>query len=107
MDGMKFQACRPGFVDGRNAILQADVALTGGANACEIWRGFAKRGLGFSASQGLSTSRLDGVEAFDLPASCTAATFGGFQSPVAAAKVSGMVFLRDDDLTRGMLNRAW
>ena len=85
MDGMKLQPCRPGFVDGRDAILAADVALTGGANSCEIWRGFAKRGLGFSANQGLSTNRLDGVEAFDLPASCTAATFGVFTPPVANA----------------------
>jgi len=83
MDGLKFQPCRPGFVDGRNAILQADVALTGGANQCEIWRGFAKRGLGASANQGLSSSRTDGVEAFDLPASCTSAVFGGFEEPVA------------------------
>jgi hypothetical protein len=82
MDGMKFQPCRPGFVDGRNAILAADTALTGGANQCEIWRAFAKRGLGFSASQGLSTSRSDGVQAFDLPASCTSATFGEFHAPV-------------------------
>jgi hypothetical protein len=82
IDGMKFQPCRPGFVDGRNAILTADVALTGGLNQCEVWRGFAKRGLGASASQGLATSRLDGVEAFDLPASCTSAVFGGFQPPV-------------------------
>jgi hypothetical protein len=83
MDGLKFQPCRPGFVDGRNAILAADTALTGGANRCEIWRGFAKRGLGFSADQGNSNNRSDGVEAFDLPASCTAAVFGGFQPPVA------------------------
>jgi hypothetical protein len=83
MDGMKTQVCRPGFVDGRNAILQADVALTGGANQCEIWRGFAKRGLGFSASQGSSNDRTDGIEAFDLPASCTVAEFGGFRPPVS------------------------
>lgn len=85
MDGMKFQVCRPGFVDGRDAILQADMALTAGANRCEIWRAFAKRGLGFSANQGSSNNRSDGVEAFDLPASCTAATFGGFRPPVANA----------------------
>jgi extracellular elastinolytic metalloproteinase len=85
MDGLKFQVCRPGFVDGRNAILQADTALTGGANQCAIWRAFAKRGLGFGASQGNSNNRSDGVEAFDLPASCTAATFGGFAPPIAAA----------------------
>ncbi len=82
MDGMKLQPCSPGFVDGRNAILTADSALTGGKNQCEIWRAFAKRGLGFSANQGLSTSRTDGVAAFDLPASCTTAVFGGFRPPV-------------------------
>jgi hypothetical protein len=83
MDGMKLQPCLPGFVDGRNAILAADVALTGGANQCEIWRGFAKRALGLSASQGSSNNRTDGVAASDLPASCTAAVFGGFAEPVA------------------------
>lgn len=70
MDGMKLQPCSPGFVDGRNAILQADTVLTGGANQCRIWRAFAKRGLGSSASQGLSSSATDGVQAFDLPAAC-------------------------------------
>ena len=88
IDGMKFQPCSPGFVDGRDAILAADVALTGGANTCEIWRGFAKRGLGFSASQGSSNNRSDGVEAFDLPAACTAATFGGFAPPIGTARVT-------------------
>jgi extracellular elastinolytic metalloproteinase len=72
MDGMKLQVCRPGFVNGRDAILQADNLLTGGANQCAIWKGFAKRGLGFSASQGSSNSTTDGTEAFDLPAACRA-----------------------------------
>jgi hypothetical protein len=72
-DGLKLQVCRPGFVDGRNAILAADVALTGGDNQCEIWRGFAKRGLGFSASQGSSNDVNDGVAAFDMPATCSTA----------------------------------
>jgi extracellular elastinolytic metalloproteinase len=70
IDGMKLQPCQPGFVTGRNAILQADEVLTDGANQCEIWQGFARRGLGYSASQGSSNNRNDGVEAFDLPASC-------------------------------------
>ncbi|HSH03120.1 MAG TPA: M36 family metallopeptidase, partial [Anaerolineae bacterium] len=70
MDGMKLQPCSPGFVDGRNAILQADVNLTGGANQCVIWAAFARRGLGFSASQGSSGSTGDGTEAFDMPPSC-------------------------------------
>ena len=82
MDGLKFQPCAPGFVDGRNAILQADSVLTAGTNQCEIWRGFSKRGLGFSANQGTSASRTDGTSAFDLPASCRAAVFGGFLPPI-------------------------
>jgi len=82
IDGMKFQPCSPGFVDGRNAILTADTALTGGKNQCEIWRAFAKRGLGFTASQGSSNNRTDGVQAFDLPGICTAAAFGGFHPSV-------------------------
>jgi extracellular elastinolytic metalloproteinase len=73
MDGMKLQPCSPGFVDGRDAILAADVALTGGQNQCEIWAGFAKRGLGFSAKQGSSGSRSDGTQSFDTHPSCVGA----------------------------------
>ncbi|WP_026451132.1 T9SS-dependent M36 family metallopeptidase [Aequorivita capsosiphonis] len=70
MDGLKLQACSPGFVDGRDAILEADELVNGGANRCIIWRAFAKRGLGVSASQGSSNSKNDGTEAFDVPADC-------------------------------------
>jgi hypothetical protein len=91
MDGMKFQPCSPGFVDGRNAILTADVELTEGENQCEIWRAFAKRGLGFSASQGSSNNRTDGVQAFDLPAACTSAVFGAFQPPVEGGGALNLV----------------
>ncbi|MDX1545780.1 MAG: M36 family metallopeptidase [Rhodothermales bacterium] len=75
-DGLKLQPCSPGFVDSRNAIIEADEALFGGdgdwmtpdgLNACAIWSSFARRGLGFSASQGSSGSRSDGTEAFDFP----------------------------------------
>jgi extracellular elastinolytic metalloproteinase len=90
-DGMKFQHCRPGMVDGRDAILSAEKALTSGSNTCEIWRAFAKRGLGFGASQGSNTDRFDGTESFALPAECTAATFGGFQPPVSNAPALNLV----------------
>ncbi|KAL1916633.1 uncharacterized protein VTP21DRAFT_5337 [Calcarisporiella thermophila] len=49
IDGMKLQPCRPTFVDAREAILLADRLLTNGAHQCEIWKGFAKRGLGVGA----------------------------------------------------------
>ena len=70
MDGMKLQNCSPGFVDGRDAILEADELANDGVNRCLIWEAFANRGCGFSADQGNSFSRVDQVEAFDLPAEC-------------------------------------
>ncbi|QQX77806.1 MULTISPECIES: T9SS-dependent M36 family metallopeptidase [Aequorivita] len=70
MDGMKLQPCSPGFVDGRDAILEADDIANGGANRCLIWRAFAKRGLGVSATQGSTDSKADGTEAFDVPPGC-------------------------------------
>ena len=70
MDGMKLQACNPGFVDGRDAILQADMLANAGANQCLIWTAFAARGLGINADQGSSGSSTDGTEDFDIPAEC-------------------------------------
>ena len=69
--GMKLQPCSPGFVDGRDAILLADEILYGGAHRCAIWKAFAQRGLGLSASQGLSSSFTDGVAAFNQPSGVT------------------------------------
>ncbi len=70
LDGMKLQSCSPGFVDGRNAILEADELANDGANHCLIWDAFSNRGLGYSADQGNSFNRADQVEAFDLPPVC-------------------------------------
>ncbi|KAI9204290.1 Fungalysin metallopeptidase-domain-containing protein [Polychytrium aggregatum] len=52
IDGLKLQPCNPDFVSARNAIIQADQQNNNGANLCEIWTGFAKRGLGYSAKAG-------------------------------------------------------
>lgn len=70
VDGLKLQPCSPGFVDSRDAILQADAINNGGQNTCLIWEKFAERGLGVGADQGSSDDRLDGVEDFSVPASC-------------------------------------
>ncbi len=72
IDGMAFLNCDPGMEDGRDAIIQADSANFGGIHTCLIWEAFAKRGMGFSASQGSSNNRSDGNEAFDMPPFCTA-----------------------------------
>lgn len=70
MEGLKLQGCFPGFVTGRDAILRADTLLNGAANSCEIWRAFARRGLGVGADQGSVGSRTDGVQSFLLPPGC-------------------------------------
>ena len=67
IDGLKLQPCNPGFIDARDAILAADKMNNNGADSALIWSTFARRGLGYSANQGVSTSRTDGTEAFDLP----------------------------------------
>ena len=65
--GMKLQPCRPGFVDGRDAILEADTLLYGGANSDIIWAAFARRGLGVNADQGSSETPNDGAADFNAP----------------------------------------
>ncbi len=67
IDGMKLQPCNPGFEDGRNAILLADRLNNSGANQDIIWKSFARRGLGYGASQGSNNSRTDGTESFVVP----------------------------------------
>ncbi|MFT7666690.1 MAG: extracellular elastinolytic metalloproteinase [Patiriisocius sp.] len=67
LDGLKLQPCGPGFVTGRDAILEADMLANDGANQCLIWNAFARRGLGLNASQGSANSLNDQLEAFDVP----------------------------------------
>jgi hypothetical protein len=78
MDGLKLQGCAPSFVVGRDAIIAAQEILTDGEDRCTLWASFSRRGLGFSASDGGSTGRNDGTEAFDTDPGCRR----GFQVPV-------------------------
>ena len=70
MEAMRLQPCEATFPEMRDSLLDADVALFGGANQCEIWCAFAKRGVGVSAVGGSPLSRSDNSEAFDLPPEC-------------------------------------
>lgn len=70
MDGMRLQACSPGFVDGRNAIIAADLMNYNGENECLIWEVFARRGLGFDANQGSANNRNDGTEGYAIKPVC-------------------------------------
>ncbi|MFS4482393.1 T9SS-dependent M36 family metallopeptidase [Hyunsoonleella sp. 2307UL5-6] len=67
VEGLKLQGCNPDFIDGRDGLLAADVALTGGENQCLIWDVFANRGLGVNASSGDRAVFTDQVEDFDTP----------------------------------------
>ena len=62
MDGLKLQPCSPGFVDARDAILLADSLNNKFKNKDLLWKAFARRGLGYKASQGASSSTFDGSE---------------------------------------------
>lgn len=64
MEGMKLQPCEPGFIDGRNAIIQADINLYGGAHLCAIREAFRRRGMGPNASEGSSDDVTDQVPDF-------------------------------------------
>ncbi len=67
LEGLKLQPCSPGYVDARNAILAADRNLYAGRHACAIWTAFAKRGLGYGASQGSAFSATDQTASTALP----------------------------------------
>ncbi|PWY96109.1 extracellular elastinolytic metallo proteinase [Aspergillus sclerotioniger CBS 115572] len=53
VDAMALQPCNPNFIQARDAIIDADTVLTKGSNHCEIWKAFAKRGLGQGAKYGV------------------------------------------------------
>lgn len=73
IDGLKLQNCNPGYIEGRDAILAADLLNNGGANQCLIWEVFARRGLGWSADQGNAFNASDARAAFDLMPECVKA----------------------------------
>ncbi|KAJ3496104.1 hypothetical protein NLG97_g2908 [Lecanicillium saksenae] len=64
IDGLALQPCSPSLIQARDAILDADKALTGGENQAEIWKGFAKRGLGVGAKP----KKGGYADSFEVPA---------------------------------------
>tara|TARA_R110002049_G_scaffold72395_13_gene186726 strand:- start:268 stop:1557 length:1290 start_codon:yes stop_codon:yes gene_type:complete len=66
-EGLKFTQCAPGFVNARDAVIEAYKAIYGTTYACLLWDGFAKRGLGVNAYQGNPDDVDDGSEGFNIP----------------------------------------
>lgn len=67
VDGMKLTPVNPTFIEGRDAVLQADLVSNAGTNQIALWQGFAKRGLGYGATVPPSVSTVGIVESYDLP----------------------------------------
>jgi extracellular elastinolytic metalloproteinase len=64
--GMELSPTYPSYLDMRNAILQADVAIHHGRHTAAIWRVFAHRGMGFFAGT-INGDDLHPVEDFSTP----------------------------------------
>ncbi|MFZ4927715.1 T9SS-dependent M36 family metallopeptidase [Chryseobacterium sp. Mn2064] len=73
-NALKLQVCNPSFIEGRDAILAAELNTTAGVDKCMIWNVFAKRGLGVNASAGVKNNINDQVQDFTVPAECLLST---------------------------------
>lgn len=66
VDAFKLGPCNPTMVDYRDAMILADQTNYGSFYFCDIWKAFARRGLGVNAID--TNNRV--VDDFSLPASC-------------------------------------
>ncbi|KAG1146518.1 hypothetical protein G6F37_003504 [Rhizopus arrhizus] len=70
MDGLKLQPCNPNFISARDAILEAEKQLTDGQYHCDIYKAFAKRGLGYGAKLEKRGWLDQRVESYKVPSVC-------------------------------------
>jgi uncharacterized repeat protein (TIGR01451 family) len=66
-DALKLTPRNPNFLQARDAIILADQVNNGGVNFNDIWRAFAKRGMGFTAMSPDASTTIGVYEAYDLP----------------------------------------
>jgi subtilisin-like proprotein convertase family protein len=83
VSGMKLTPCNPSMISARDAILQADVNLTGGANRCTLFAKFAGRLMGDGASSPTDSSTTTIVTSSNVPPDCGGG--GGAQTRTFAA----------------------
>ena len=95
-DAMKLGPANPNFLQGRDAVLLADSVRTGGQNALELWTAFAKRGMGYDATNAPSNLNPAGVvaavrESFSIPPFFTNLASAIYSSP--ACDLDGTVYV--------------
>jgi Zn-dependent metalloprotease len=98
VDGLRATPIAPTFLQARDAILLADQTSNSGANQDLIWRAFARRGMGKSASvaspTGLASLRLLATEAYDVPSESSAGALMLDDKPPAHAPIGATESLR-------------
>jgi Fungalysin/Thermolysin Propeptide Motif./Fungalysin metallopeptidase (M36). len=73
-DGMKLSPLNPTMLQARDSVL-ISAQVSDPYDVCSVWRGFAIRGMGFSASiqnAGSGANNTVVTEAFDIPIACRA-----------------------------------
>ncbi|KAH6590310.1 hypothetical protein BASA61_005349 [Batrachochytrium salamandrivorans] len=63
MGGLMIQSCNPTLLGARDAIIAADKLHYKSAHKCEIYKGFARRGLGLGATKSYAND-------FSVPPEC-------------------------------------
>ena len=72
VDGLKYTASSPTFVDARDGVIASAIAHFGGEDLCTVWQAFADFGLGTDAVSGGPNSTSPAINGFSLPPGCPA-----------------------------------
>jgi extracellular elastinolytic metalloproteinase len=67
--GLMLQPCNPSMIQARDAIFEADKAYYASQFECELWHGFAKRGLGLDAVE-KAEGATEFKDGFLVPPTC-------------------------------------
>jgi hypothetical protein len=70
VSGMKLTPCNPSMLNARDAIIQADVNINGGANECKLWAAFAHRLMGTGAASASDATTTGIVTSTAVPPEC-------------------------------------
>jgi hypothetical protein len=100
ISGMKLTPCNPSIVNARDAIVQADANINGGANKCKIFTAFAGRAVGSGASSPNDKSTTAIVTSTALPTDC-----GGTAPPAGTTRTftaTGLPLNIPDNNTTGV-----
>ena len=83
--GMELAPPDPSYLEMRNAIIQADKVVYGGADKARLWAVFAKRGMGYFATDKGSTDTRPRQD-FSIPPNCNRTPCGSITGIVRTAE---------------------